>query len=41
MIIGKYLIEIDSETDKIRILGCWEPLRKVTSLQEGIKEELG
>lgn len=43
MIIGKYLemTEIDSEMDKIRIWGCWEPLRKVTSLKEGIKQELG
>ena len=34
------MTEIDWETDKIRILGCWEPLRTVTSLKEWIKEEL-
>ena len=36
VIVGKCLemTEIDWETDKIRILGSWEPLRTVTSLKE-------
>lgn len=31
---------IELETDKIRISGCWESLRRVTSLKEWIKEKL-
>lgn len=42
VIVGKYLeaTEIELETDKISIWGCWVSLRKVTSLKEWLKKKL-